>query len=79
MEELTIRVDPRAAAIYRNADEQQRHRFDMLLSFKLACLAEKPTERDTQRLLSIMDEISEEAQRRGLTPEILESILNDEQ
>ena len=33
---------------------------------------------DARPLKEVMDEIGREAQRRGMTPEILESILNDE-
>jgi hypothetical protein len=32
---------------------------------------------DTETLLAMMDKLSDKAQARGLTPEILESILNE--
>lgn len=80
-EELTIRVDPEAAAIYRNADEQQRRKYDLLLDLHLRSLARDQWlthEQKVEALLCATKELGEEAQRRGLTPEILQSILNDE-
>ena len=77
-QELTIRVDSEAAAIYRNADERQRQRYDTLLSFKLRSLAREGNHAENvEKLLNTMDEIGAEAQRRGLTPQVLESILNE--
>jgi hypothetical protein len=62
-EELTIRVDPQAAAVYRHADEQQRRRLDL----KLTGLA-----RPQRTVEQIMTELSAEAQRNGLTPQFME-------
>ena len=34
-EEITIRVDPQAARVYRAASEQERRKLDLLLSLRL--------------------------------------------
>jgi hypothetical protein len=71
-EEITIRVDPAAARAYRAAPEQERRKLDALLSLHL-----HDALRPENTLEQIMHEISRKAQDRGLTPEILESILHE--
>ena len=71
-EEITIRVDPEAARAYRAASEQDRRKVDLMLSLRL-----RETIRPDGSLQELMREVSRKAQERGLTPEILESILND--
>jgi hypothetical protein len=71
-EEITIHVDPEAARVYRAASEQERRKLDVLLSLRLHdALA------PGQSLKELMHDISRKAQERGLTPEILESILHE--
>jgi hypothetical protein len=71
-EEITIRVDPKAASAYRAASEEDRRKLDLLLSLRLNdALAANGSLKD------VMREISRQAQERGLTPEILESILRE--
>ena len=69
---ITIRVAPDAARIYEAADPQQQGKLDALLSLKLSEVA-----RAHRPLEQIMSEISRKAEQRALTPEILESILNE--
>ena len=69
---ITIRVSPEAAQVYNDATEEQQRKLDVLLSLKLAEVARTP-----RALEEVMDEISRKAQARGLTPEILESLLNE--
>lgn len=71
-EEITLRVDPEAAKLYREASEEWRRKYDLFLTLKIKELA-----RPHRPLEQIMAEMSEEARRNGLTPEILESILNE--
>jgi hypothetical protein len=71
-EEITIRVDPEAAQAYRAASEQERRKLDLLLSLRL-----HDALRPSGSLKELMREISRKAQERGLTPEILESILHE--
>jgi hypothetical protein len=69
-EEITIRVDALVARVYRAASEQDRRRLDMLLSQRaLDFLADRS-------LQDVMREISRKALMRGMTPEILASILD---
>jgi hypothetical protein len=70
-QEITIRVDPLAANAYLAASDEDRRKLDLLLSLRLQD-ATQPGE----SLESVMREIGRRAQERGLTPEILESIIN---
>jgi hypothetical protein len=71
-EEITIRVDPEAARAYRGASEQERRKLDVLLSLRL-----QDALQPTGSLDQFMRDIGRKAQERGLTPEILESILRE--
>jgi hypothetical protein len=69
---ITIRVSHEAASTYETASAAQRRKLDALLSLKLSELG-----RDKRPLETIMSELSRKAQERGLTPEILQSILDE--
>lgn len=72
-EPITINVDPEAARIFKNASAEQRRKLE--LKFTLQVLG------TTQQQLSLEElarEVSRKAQERGLTPEILQDILDDE-
>jgi len=71
---ITIHVSAEAASTYESAPAEQKRKLDALLSLKLTEVA-----RARRPLEEIMSEISRKAQERGLTPEILESILDDDQ
>jgi hypothetical protein len=71
-QELTIRVTPAAATIYQAASEQERLKLDALLSLRLSEAAEP-----SRSLKEIMREASREAQKRGLTEDILKEILDE--
>lgn len=70
---ITIRVSPEAASAYETAPAEQQRKLDALLSLKLAEVtrAKRPLE-------VILSEMSHKAQARGLTPEILDSILHEQ-
>jgi len=70
---ITVRVNAEVARIFETASEEQRRKFEALVSLKLS-----DATRSTRPLEEVMSEISRNAQARGLTPEILDSILNDE-
>ena len=72
-EQITISIDADLAEIYRSASESERRKLDLLLNLRLRNAME--TKRPIQE---VMDEISRKAQQRGLTPEILQSILDEE-
>jgi len=68
---ITIRVSPEAARVYKTATAEQQRKFGALLSMKLTEMA-----RTSRPLEEIMSEMSHKAQTRGLTPEILEALLD---
>ncbi|MCP3962054.1 MAG: hypothetical protein GY719_29785 [bacterium] len=69
---ITIRVSPEAARAYKGAPAEERRKLDALLSLKLSEVARKP-----RPLEKVMGEISRKAQERGMTPEILDELLNE--
>ena len=71
-EEITIRVAPAAANAYRSASEENRRKMDVLLSLRLSDATQSE-----DSLKELMQEIGRKAQQRGLTPEILQSILEE--
>ncbi len=71
---ISINVDEDAARAFAAAPDQQRRKWELLLSLQLQDLIESPP----RPLKELMEEIGREAQTNGLTSEILESILNDE-
>ena len=71
-EEITIRVDPEAARAYRATSEQERRKLDILLSLRLHDVL-----RPSGSLEDFMRDISRKAQERGLTPDVLETILRE--
>jgi hypothetical protein len=71
-EPITIQVDPVAAMAYRSLSEEQRRKLDLLLNMRL-----REATRSDASLEQVMAEVSRNAQERGLTPEILQSILNE--
>ncbi len=70
--EITVRVTPEAARIYEAASEQDRRKIDLLLSLQISGIAQPP-----RPLEQVMREASAEAQARGLTPEILNDLLDE--
>lgn len=77
-EEITIKVSSEVAQAYRNATEKEREE----LQLKIAAIIESQFQATRQssiaNLRNTMDKASLEAQSKGLTPEILESILRDD-
>ena len=71
---ITIEVDAVAAAAYAAASPEEQQKMQAMLSLRLQDLTGSPV----KSLRKVIDTISREAQENGLTPEILESILRDE-
>ncbi len=70
-EQITIKVDANAAKAYREASAQDQRKLDLILSLRLQdALCSK------RSLKEVITDVSAKAQERGLTPEILESILH---
>jgi hypothetical protein len=73
IEEITIRVNSKAAQAYRAASDEVRRKLDLLLSVHL-----DEALRPGRSLEATMRAISRKARERGLTPDVLESILYEE-
>ncbi len=70
---IPIPLDKETARIYNDASEEEQRKIRLLVKLFL-----KDFINSARPIEEIMDEASDEAERNGLTPEILESILNDE-
>jgi hypothetical protein len=73
-EAITIQVDSEAANAFNKAPAEEQRKMEALVSLWLKEIASA----DTRPLKDVMDEVGREAQRRGMTPEILDSLLKDE-
>lgn len=71
-ETICIEVDPATARAFAEAPVEERRKLQLLLRLRLRELTAGPF----RPLNQIMDEIGQQAEARGLTPEILESLLN---
>ena len=71
--QITVSVDPDVASAYRSASDEDRRKLDLLVNLQL-----RDATRSKTSLKDIMLEISRNAQQRGLTPEILQSILDEQ-
>ncbi|MFA5384089.1 MAG: hypothetical protein WC364_05415 [Eubacteriales bacterium] len=72
-EQITIQVDAEAARVFKSASAEDRRKLEALLSIRLSEMT-----RTREPLKAIMNEISQKAEERGLTPEILKAILNED-
>lgn len=73
-ETISIEVDSETALALPAAGTEDRRKLDLLLSLRLRELTLNPP----RPLQQIMDEVSRNAEERGLTPEILQTLLGDE-
>ena len=71
-EHITVSVDPDVADVYRSASDDDRRKLDLLINLRL-----REVTAPGRSLRTILLEISRDAQRRGLTSEILQSILDE--
>ena len=72
-DQITVFVDADVADAYRAVSDQDRRKLDLLINLRL-----REATHSERTLRDIMRDISHSAQRRGLTPEMLRSILNEE-
>jgi hypothetical protein len=70
---IKIHVNLEAAHIFETAPQEQRRKIETLISLKLTQM-----NRDKRTLEAVMSNISQKAQAKGLTTEILDSILNEQ-
>lgn len=71
---IAVPVDPATAEAYNAASPELQQKVQLLLRLRLRDLIVEPQ----RPLQEIMDEIGNEAEARGLTPEVLEELLRDE-
>ena len=72
-EQITVSVDSDIATAYRNASDHDRRKLDLMINLRL-----REVTTPGRSVRETMAEISRNAQQRGLTPEILRSILGEE-
>ncbi|MBD2483395.1 hypothetical protein [Planktothrix sp. FACHB-1365] len=78
LEEITIKVPVDIAERYRQANEQEKKQIETRIAFllKSQTLSRKVA---INKLRQTMSEIGKKAVAKGLTPEILEDILKDDE
>jgi hypothetical protein len=72
-EVIRIRVDAETAKTFNSLPEEDRRKLEALLNIRLSEVSRRGESLDT-----VMQEISDKAQARGLNPEILKSLLDEE-
>jgi hypothetical protein len=70
---ITVEVDADLAQAFSLASAAERRKLELLLNFRLREL----TTRDHRPLQEVMDDIGSRAEAAGLTPAILDSLLED--
>lgn len=78
-EEIIITVSSEVAKAYRNASEAEKQQLQLKIAAIMQSQFTISRQESITRLRNTMDKASQEAQEQGLTPEILESILNDDE
>jgi hypothetical protein len=69
---ISIEVDAAAARAFNQASAEDQRKLQLLLNLRLRELTATPA----RPLQVVMDEIGTRAAARGVTPEIVESLLN---
>jgi hypothetical protein len=72
---IEIPLDPALAQVYDRASSENQRKLQALISLWLRDMDAS----NAASLSNLMDEISDRAAQRGLTPDKLESLLNDEE
>ena len=72
-EVISIRVDAETAKTFNSLPEEDRRKLEALLNIRLNEVSRRGESLDT-----VMQEISDKAKARGLNPEILKSLLDEE-
>ena len=72
---ISIQVDEKAAQAFATATTEEQRKIELLLNLRLQDL----TTGARRSLKAVMDEIGTQAEAAGLTPEILESLLQQDE
>lgn len=70
---INIPLDAELAQIYEQSSTENQQKIQLLLSLWLREMSDS----DNLSLNDLMDSINDRAQARGLTPELLDELLND--
>jgi hypothetical protein len=73
-ETVNLQLDSDAAKVFKMAPPEEQKKIEALLSLWLKEIAAT----EMLSLKEVMEDIGRTAQARGLTPDILESLLNEE-
>jgi hypothetical protein len=87
LQEITIKVPQNIAEAYNQANDIKKQEIINKITFALLPITihkeneelEKRRQEVSAKLSVIMDKASDEAQNNGLTPEVLESILTEDE
>lgn len=71
---INIPLDAELAQIYEQSSTENQQKIQLLLSLWLREMSDS----DSISLSDLMDSISDRAQAKGLTPDLLDELLNDE-
>ncbi|MDJ0601258.1 MAG: hypothetical protein QNJ37_20740 [Crocosphaera sp.] len=71
METINIKVSEEIAQAYRESDSKKQEQISTIIKLFLN------KEFSQKSLSEVMEEIADKAEKRGLTPKILEDILNN--
>lgn len=73
-ETISVEVDAETARAFSTTSAPERRKLELLLSLRLRELTQSPP----RTLQQVMDQIGQNAESCGLTPQVLQSLLNDE-
>lgn len=71
---IEISVDPELAQVYKHASIEDQQKLQILVTLWLRDMGSS----NSVSLGHIMDDISDNAAQRGLTPDLPQALLNDE-
>lgn len=76
MEKIVLEVDDKVAKAWRTASTKLKREIGDLMNKQIATIIDKKEEKD---IIQFLNELRQEMAARGLTQEILDDILKDEQ
>jgi len=79
LQEITIKVPEEIAQAYREASDLEKQQIELKFSTLMKLKINSIQTEKVDTLGQLMDDISRKAIARGLTPEILEEILNEDE
>jgi len=71
-DQILVSVDADVASAYRQASDEDRRKLDLLVNLRL-----RDATRSKTSLRNVLREVSQSAQQKGLTEELLQSLLDE--